>query len=146
MISQKSRGFTLVEVLISLVVVAVALASLIRAQSDSVRNLSFFQQKTLSDMVAANLLVEKRLRIQRSVFKKPLKPGVETGYYKLGQQEWVWRTNTVEIVKKNPKKKSKCHSTYIKFLKMDLEVFPNRQRLSDKLPSSRIINILLPRK
>lgn len=55
------RGFTLIEVLIALAVVALALLGLTRVAAMQVRNFDALRERTLAGWVAANVLEETRL-------------------------------------------------------------------------------------
>ncbi len=60
-----SRGFTLVEVLVALMVVAIGLAALMTAVSSTARNSGFLRDKTLAQWIALNRLAEVRLTVNR---------------------------------------------------------------------------------
>lgn len=53
-----SRGFTLLEVLVALTVLAVALGALVKAGSDHARNTAYLQERTLAHWAGSNLLAE----------------------------------------------------------------------------------------
>ena len=57
-----ARGFTLLEVVIALAVVAIALLGLVRTAGLGARTLSHERELTLASWVAANVLTETRLR------------------------------------------------------------------------------------
>ena len=58
----KRRGFSLIEVLVALAVVAIALVALLAAAGRMARDADHRRELTLADWVAANVLVETRLR------------------------------------------------------------------------------------
>ena len=58
----RARGFTLLEVVIALAVVAIALLGLVRTAGLGARALSHEREATLANWVAANVLAETRLR------------------------------------------------------------------------------------
>jgi general secretion pathway protein I len=60
------RGFTLVEVLVALVVVAIGLAALMVAVSGAARTSGYLRDKTLAEWIALNRLTEVRLTINRT--------------------------------------------------------------------------------
>jgi len=58
---KRARGFTLIEVLIALAVVAIALLALVRAASVQVQGFDALRERSLASWVAANVLAETRL-------------------------------------------------------------------------------------
>lgn len=60
-----SRGFTLVEVLVALMVVAMGLAALMVAVSGTARTSGFLRDKTLAQWIALNRLTEVRLNMNK---------------------------------------------------------------------------------
>lgn len=85
----RARGFTLIEVLIALAVVALALLALTRAATVQVRSFDGLQERTLAGWVAANTLTETRLA---SAFPPT---GRSEGRTRLGERDWRW-TREVE--------------------------------------------------
>jgi general secretion pathway protein I len=84
-----SRGFTLIEVLIALVILAVALSAALRAANISTDTAVILRQKILASFVASNLLTE-------AVAKKAFpNPGVSNGKAEQAGQTFVWE-QTVE--------------------------------------------------
>lgn len=57
----RARGFTLIEVLIALAVVALALLALTRTAALQVQDFAALRERTLAGWVAANVLTETRL-------------------------------------------------------------------------------------
>jgi len=60
-----SRGFTLVEVLVALMVVAIGLAALMTAVSGTARSSGYLRDKTLAQWIALNRLAEVRLTVNK---------------------------------------------------------------------------------
>ena len=60
-----SRGFTLVEVLVALMVVAIGLAALMMAVSGTARTSGYLRDKTLAQWIALNRLTEVRLNVNK---------------------------------------------------------------------------------
>jgi general secretion pathway protein I len=58
---KRQRGFTLLEVLIALAVLAIALAALIKGISGHVSNLTYLKERSLAHWVALNALTELRV-------------------------------------------------------------------------------------
>jgi general secretion pathway protein I len=55
------RGFTLIEVLAALVIVALGMMGAIEAVSQSARNGTYLREKTLAHWIAMNVITERRL-------------------------------------------------------------------------------------
>ena len=59
----RTRGFTLVEVLVALVIVAMALAALMITVSSTARTSGYLRDKTVAQWIALNRLTEVRLNL-----------------------------------------------------------------------------------
>lgn len=79
-----SAGFTLLEVLIALAVVALALLALTRAASVQVQSFDALRERTLAGWVAANTLTETRLA---NAFPPT---GRSEGRTRLAERDWRW--------------------------------------------------------
>ena len=62
---RRSRGFTLIEVLVALMVVAMGLAALMVAVSSTARTSGYLRDKTLAQWMALNRLTEVRLNLSK---------------------------------------------------------------------------------
>jgi type II secretion system protein I len=89
-----AKGFTLVETLIALVIVAVSLGALVKANQQNVQQITYFKQKTLANLALSNLSVEKRLGQKPNI-------GYQSGEYILGKQTWYWSSHTQPTPNKN---------------------------------------------
>ncbi|MBA8884263.1 type II secretion system minor pseudopilin GspI [Dokdonella fugitiva] len=81
---RRARGFTLVEVLVALAVVAIALLALTRAASVQVQSFDGQRERTLAGWVAANVLTETRLA---SAFPAT---GRSDGHVTFAGRDWRW--------------------------------------------------------
>ena len=63
----RARGFTLIEVMVALAVVAIALPALLISLYQQVDSTAYLRDKSIAHMVAANKLVELRVLAQRYV-------------------------------------------------------------------------------
>lgn len=79
-----ARGFTLLEVMVALAVIAIALGAGISAISGNVRNAAGLQQRTYAHWVAMNQLAEVQINQQW--------PAIRTthGSTLLARHEWFW--------------------------------------------------------
>jgi len=57
----RTRGFTLIEVLAALVIVALGMLGVIQAVTQTARNGTYLREKTLAHWIAMNLITERRL-------------------------------------------------------------------------------------
>ena len=80
----RTRGFTLIEVLIALAVIAIALLALTRTASIEVQSFDGLRERTLASWVAANVLADTRLA---SSFPGT---GRSDGRMQLGGRDWRW--------------------------------------------------------
>ncbi|WP_018881434.1 type II secretion system minor pseudopilin GspI [Thioalkalivibrio sp. ALE30] len=87
-----TRGFTLLEVLIALVVLGVALGALIKAGSEHARNTAYLQERTLAGWVASNLIADYEAGVRR------VEPGTERIRSTLADREWEARVEISDTV------------------------------------------------
>ena len=80
-----TRGFSLVEVLVALAVVAIALVALLAAAARLTRDADHLRELTLADWVAANVLTESRLREPFPAL------GKSEGRMRMGPREYRWQ-------------------------------------------------------
>ncbi|MCR4347276.1 MAG: type II secretion system minor pseudopilin GspI [Sulfuricaulis sp.] len=79
------RGFTLVEVLVALAVLAIALAAILRAMGQAIDATSTLRERNIALWVAQNRLVEHQMRRDW--------PAADTkdGDAEIGGVKWYWR-------------------------------------------------------
>lgn len=82
----RTRGFTLLEVLVALAVLAVALSALIKSGSDNAANAAHLQDKTLAHWVAMNKVAELQLEREWPA------TGKRRGSAEMADREWRWET------------------------------------------------------
>lgn len=89
--SQASRqaGFTLLEVLVAVAVLALALTAIISGGSSAARAASLMRDKTLALWVAHNRLAEIDLQ------PTWVQIGSSSDDVQMGGEEWTWHTNVV---------------------------------------------------
>jgi general secretion pathway protein I len=84
--SQRARGFTLVEVLVALMIVAVGLTALMVAVNGTARTSGFLRDKTLAQWIALNRLTEVRLNVVK------FGQNTDTGELDFGSRKWHYDT------------------------------------------------------
>ncbi len=87
----RARGFTLVEVMVALAIVAITLPALLMALYQQVDDAAYLRDKTLAEMVAVNKLAEMRLVIAST---RNLSPGKDSGETKFVDRDWYWWVET----------------------------------------------------
>lgn len=82
--SARSRGFTLIEVLAALVIVALGMLAAIQAVNQTARNGTYLRDKTLAHWIGMNVITEARLQ--------PTPPDVaeSTGQVDFAGAKWQW--------------------------------------------------------
>ena len=86
-----SRGFTLLEVLIALAIVAMSAGALLGTVTSSASNVSYLKDKTLAEWVALNRLTELRIAQQFPV------KGKRTDFAEMGGVRWQWEQEITEM-------------------------------------------------
>ncbi len=81
---RNSRGFTLLEIMVALAVLALAMGALIKTASDFTSNQTYLRDRTMTAWVARNVLVQYQLDAQWP------RVGEKKGTLKMGWQEWEW--------------------------------------------------------
>lgn len=87
----KHRGFTLLEVLIALAIVALAVGALLGTVTSSASNVIYLKDKTLAEWVALNHLTEVRIAQQM-----PDK-GRRTGNTDMAGMRWQWEEEVIDL-------------------------------------------------
>jgi len=82
---RRTRGFTLLEVLIALVVLGLALTALVHAAGVSVRDFAGLRERSYAGWIASNVLTEARLRDRLPA------TGRRDGQQRFAGREWYWR-------------------------------------------------------
>jgi general secretion pathway protein I len=92
----RARGFTLVEVMVALAIVAITLPALLMALYQQVDDAGYLRDKTLAEIVAVNKLTEMRLVIAST---RNIKAGKDSGEATFVDRDWYWwaETKTTEL-------------------------------------------------
>jgi general secretion pathway protein I len=83
-VKNRSSGFTLLEILVALAVVAIALSAIVNEVSSNVKNASRLQDKTFAHWVAMNKITEWHTSGDWP------SPGETHGDVQMADQEWHW--------------------------------------------------------
>ncbi len=86
------RGFTLIEVLVALVIVAFGMAALMSALSSSANTVSYMRDKTFAEWVALNQIATFRLQLTQG--QTPQK-GHTDGDIDFAGRSWHWRQDVL---------------------------------------------------
>jgi len=87
--SRAETGFTLLEVLIALAVLAVLMMSLLKISADNARNLWYLENKTLAATVAANRAAELRLQDEQQESSD--------GWEDMAGRRWHWQADRLAM-------------------------------------------------
>lgn len=77
-------GFTLIEVLVALAVLAFAMAAIVRSTSTAAGNAAHLRDRTLAQWVAINKVTELQLDPEWPAV------GVNSGNYEMAGRDWRW--------------------------------------------------------
>lgn len=119
---KNQRGFTLLEILVALAVLATALGAIIHTSSNQTLNTAHLRDKTLAHWVALNKITELQL-----TGEWPAK-GKSQGDEEMGPDDYQW--HWVRIVSDTPDDRVK---------QVEIQVFRTRQ---DQQPITRLTSFL----
>ena len=118
-----AAGFTLLEVLVALAVLALSMGAVIKATSDYTNNQSYLRDRTMALWVARNVLV------QFQVDREWPDVGERKGTQEMGSREWRWLAVTSQTDEEELRR-------------LDVEVFPIESE-DDDLPLSVLSGFLV---
>jgi general secretion pathway protein I len=88
-------GFTLIEVMVALTIIAISLGALLSTSGAQARNASYLKQKTIAHWVAVNELTQLRIA------KEFPDLGDKKGSTTMADHEWFWTRTTKETEDKD---------------------------------------------
>ena len=85
------KGFTLIEILVALAVIAISLGAIISTSGSHARSATYLKQKTIAHWVAMNEIT--KLQIENDF------PGIgdKQGSTEMANKEWFWTRTTKEL-------------------------------------------------
>jgi general secretion pathway protein I len=83
----KTRGFTLIEVMVALMVIAIALPALLGAVYRQTDGSAHLRDKSIAQWVASNKLTETRIQQSR---RGEIFQGSRSGVSSMGDRDWYW--------------------------------------------------------
>lgn len=86
------RGFTLIEILVALSIIAIALGSLIKASGSHTHSASYLKQKTLAHYVAMNEIALLQTKGQWPDLGTIKKSSM------MAEHEWFWTQEVLEVL------------------------------------------------
>jgi len=84
--SNNQRGFTLIEVLVALVIIAIAFTAVLKTEGANTRDVTYIQDKTVANWVADNVMT----KIQLGVIKAKAPATLSNNTTMLGKK-WYWQ-------------------------------------------------------
>ncbi len=93
-LNKRIAGFTLLEVLVALAILAIALAAVIKSTTENAENLRYLRDKTLAQWVARNVITDLQVRNQWPDL------GETKGQARMANQDWYWTLQVSETMDK----------------------------------------------
>ncbi|MDP5054002.1 MAG: type II secretion system minor pseudopilin GspI [Congregibacter sp.] len=89
--STRVAGFTLVEVMVALAIVALAVPALLFTMDQQIDGTAYIRDRSLAQIVASNRLAELRLALQSG---RQSLGGTSAGSEEMAGREWFWRVQS----------------------------------------------------
>jgi general secretion pathway protein I len=83
--SHRQSGFTLLEVLVAVTILAVAMGAVIKVASENARNAAYLRDRTHAHWVASNVMARYRAGME-----EPTR-GTRRGAVIMAEREWYWQ-------------------------------------------------------
>jgi general secretion pathway protein I len=91
----RSTGFTLIEVLVALAVIAIALGAILSTSGSQASQATYLKQKTIAHWIAMNEITNLQIK------KEWPSTGTSTGTAKMVGREWFWQRVVLKTEDKN---------------------------------------------
>jgi general secretion pathway protein I len=88
--SIRSGGFTLLEVLVALAIIAIAMGALIKGGASNASNAAYLRDKTIAHWVAMNKVAEMQLERAWPA------PATTQGKVEMATRQWQWTAKVIE--------------------------------------------------
>ncbi len=88
---RRYKGFTLIEILVAMAILAIAMGALIQTSGQTAANATYLQARTIGMWVAENRLTELQISPDW------IRVGSGNGEIKMAGQSWYWRTIVEKI-------------------------------------------------
>lgn len=95
MTHEKNSGFTLIEVMVALTIIAISLGALLNSSGTQANSAGYLKLKTLAHWVAVNELTQLRIA------KTFPTTGDKKGSTEMANKEWYWTRNTKNTADKD---------------------------------------------
>lgn len=125
--TRKHQGFTLLEVLVAMAVLALALGAITQSIGSSTSNIAHLKSKTYAHWVAMNRVAEHQARQEYPSV------GTQQGSEEMGGNEWFWK----ETVAEAPLAANGISIDNVR--RIDIEVRANRD---DKKPITTVMTFI----
>ena len=89
----KTRGFTLIEVLVAMAILSIALIAIFRNTNVTIKNAQYIQDKNIAHWVAVNVMT----RAEVGLIDLPTAGNTMSGDETMLGQKWIWQLTSKNI-------------------------------------------------
>jgi type II secretion system protein I len=91
---RSAKGFTLIEILIATAILGIALIAVLKSASDTVRDQTYLQEKTLGHFVGQNVLTQVRV----GLIKAPISGAIVSQSVNNFGRNWTWQLSSIAML------------------------------------------------